>query len=143
MIRRGHAVLPLAALAALALPAAAFCEAAGRYVPTYDAEKVWYLGELGVTNLLNAGITGRGVRVGVIDLGVGDIVTGAHTNLHCAAKGGKSMRAMHGPAVAGIIASDLYGVAPDPAARRARPLTLPAIAGRRATLSCIVGAGGF
>lgn len=48
MIRRGHAVLPLAALAALALPAAAFCEAAGRYVPTYDAEKAWYLGELGV-----------------------------------------------------------------------------------------------
>ena len=113
MIRCGHAVLPLAALAALALPAAAFCEAAGRYVPTYDAEKAWYLGELGVTNLLNAGITGRGVRVGVIDLGVGDIVTGAHTNLHCAAKGGKSMRAMHGPAVAGIIASDLYGVAPE------------------------------
>lgn len=121
MIRRGRAVLPLAALAALALPAAAFCEAAGRYVPTYDAEKAWYLGELGVTNLLNAGITGRGVRVGVIDLGVGDIVTGAHTNLHCAAKGGKSMRAMHGPAVAGIIASDLYGVAPDPAAPLAEP----------------------
>ena len=103
----------MAALAALALPAAAFCGAAGRYVPTYDAEKAWYLGELGVTNLLNAGITGKGVRVGVIDLGVGDIVTGAHTNLHCAAKGGKSMRAMHGPAVAGIIASDLYGVAPE------------------------------
>ena len=45
----------------------------------------------------------------------------AHTNLHCAAKGGKSMRAMHGPAVAGIIASDLYGVAPDPAAPLAEP----------------------
>lgn len=58
-----HAMLLLAALAALALPAAAFCEPAGRYVPTYDAEKAWYLGELGVTNLLNAGITGSGVRV--------------------------------------------------------------------------------
>ena len=31
------------------------------YVPTYDAETAWYLGELGVTNLLDAGITGRGV----------------------------------------------------------------------------------
>jgi hypothetical protein len=82
------------------------------YTPTYDAEKAWYLVELGVTNLLNAGITGKGVRVGVIDFGVGDIVTGTHTNVHCAAKGGKSRKAMHGPAVEGIIASDVYGIAP-------------------------------
>lgn len=43
-----HAMLLLAALVGLTLPAAAFCEVAGRYVPTYDAEKAWYLGELGV-----------------------------------------------------------------------------------------------
>ena len=83
------------------------------YLPTYDAEKAWYLGELGVTNLLNAGITGKGVRVGVIDFGVGDIVTGSHTNVHCVAKAGKSRKAMHGPAVEGIIASDVYGIAPE------------------------------
>ena len=55
------------------------------YVPTYDAATAWYLGELGVTNLLDEGITGRGVKVGVVDTGIGDIVTGTHTNLACAA----------------------------------------------------------
>ena len=83
------------------------------YTPTYDAEKAWYLGELGVTNLHNAGITGKGIRIGVIDFGVGDIVTGTHTNVHCAAKAGKSRKGMHGPAVEGIIASDVYGIAPE------------------------------
>ena len=83
------------------------------YVPTYDAETAWYLGELGVTNLLDAGITGRGVRVGVIDFGMGDVVTGTRTNVHCAAKAGRSRKAMHGPAVEGIVASDVYGIAPE------------------------------
>ena len=91
----------------------ALVAAAGPYVPTYDAETAWYLGELGVTNLLDAGITGRGVRVGVIDFGLGDIVTGTRTNVHCAAKGGRSGKAMHGPAVEGVIASDVYGIAPE------------------------------
>ncbi len=100
----------------LAVLSAALCAAAAAaepYVPTYDAGKAWYLGELGVTNLLDAGITGRGVRVGVIDFGMGDIVTGTHTNVRCAAKGGRSRKAMHGPAVEGVIASDVYGIAPE------------------------------
>ncbi len=102
-------LLPLVA----ALCAAAAVRAAGPYVPTYDAGTAWYLGELGVTNLLNAGITGKGVRVGVIDFGMGDIVTGTRTNVHCAARAGFHRKAMHGPAVEGIIASDVYGIAPE------------------------------
>ena len=82
------------------------------YVPTYDAVKAWYLGELGVTNLLNAGITGRGVKVGVVDTGIGDIVTGTHTNLKCAAVHGVPSGAPHGTGVEGIIASDIFGIAP-------------------------------
>ena len=101
----------LAASLAAALCAAS--AAAGPYVPTYDAKTAWYLGELGVTNLLDAGITGKGVRVGVIDFGMGDIVTGTHTNVHCAAKAGFRKKAMHGPAVEGVIASDVYGIAPE------------------------------
>ncbi len=108
---------PMNAIQILASLAVALCAVsavrAEPYVPTYDAEKAWYLGELGVTNLLNAGIIGKGVRVGVIDFGVGDIVTGTHTNVHCAAKAGKSRKGMHGPAVEGIIASDVYGIAPE------------------------------
>ena len=102
-------LLPLVA----ALCATAAVRAAGPYVPNYDAGTVWYLGELGVTNLLDAGITGKGVRIGVIDFGMGDIVTGGPTNVHCAAKAGFRKKAMHGPAVEGIIASDVYGIAPE------------------------------
>ena len=96
--------------------AAALCAAAAAAepnVPTYDAGKAWYLGELGVTNLLNAGITGRGVKVGVVDVGIGDIATGTHTNLECAAVHGVPSGAPHGTGVEGIIASDVYGIAPE------------------------------
>ena len=107
-------ILPILLAAALcAPPAVRGADPAAPYVPTYDAETAWYLGKLGVTNLLDAGITGRGVRVGVIDFGMGDIVTGTRTNVHCAAKAGRSRKAMHGPAVEGIVASDVYGIAPE------------------------------
>ena len=47
----------VAAFAALLTASATLAESvdAKSYVPTYDAAKAWYLGELGVTNLLNAG----------------------------------------------------------------------------------------
>ena len=109
-------ILPILLVLAAALgapPAVRGAGPAAPYVPTYDAKTAWYLGELGVTNLLDAGITGRGVRVGVIDFGMGDIVTGTRTNVHCAAKAGRSRKAMHGPAVEGIVASDVYGIAPE------------------------------
>ena len=108
------AILLLAVLASFAADAHADVpDLTASHVPTYDAETAWYLGELGVTNLLDAGITGRGVRVGVIDFGMGDVVTGTRTNVHCAARAGRSRKAMHGPAVEGIVASDVYGIAPE------------------------------
>ena len=112
-MKRSLPILLVLAAALCAPPAVRGADPAAPYVPTYDAKTAWYLGELGVTNLLDAGITGRGVRVGVIDFGMGDIVTGTRTNVHCAAKAGRSRKAMHGPAVEGIVASDVYGIAPE------------------------------
>jgi subtilisin family serine protease len=83
------------------------------YVPTYDAS-AWYMGELGVTNLLNAGITGKGVKVGMVDTGIRPIVSGSVTNMAIDVWGGDaSQTASHGLGVASIIKSDKFGIAPD------------------------------
>ena len=81
--------------------------------PTYDAS-AWYMGELGVTNLLNAGITGKGVKVGMVDTGIRPIVNGSVTNMAIDVLGGDtSQTASHGLGVASIIKSDKFGIAPE------------------------------
>ena len=83
------------------------------YVPTYDAS-AWYMGELGVTNLLNVGITGKGVKVGMVDTGIRPIVNGSVTNMAIDVLGGDtSQTASHGLGVASIIKSDKFGIAPE------------------------------
>ena len=83
------------------------------YVPTYDAS-AWYMGELGVTNLLNAGITGKGIKVGMVDTGIRPIVNGSVTNMAIDVLGGDtSQTASHGLGVASIIKSDKFGIAPE------------------------------
>ena len=83
------------------------------YVPTYDAS-AWYLGELGVTNLLWEGITGKGVKVGMVDTGIRPIVSGSVTNMAIDVWGGDtSQNAPHGIGVASIIKSDKFGIAPE------------------------------
>ena len=80
---------------------------------TYDAS-AWYMGELGVTNLLNAGITGKGVKVGMVDTGIRPIVSGSVTNMAIDVWGGDtSQTASHGLGVASIIKSDKFGIAPE------------------------------
>ena len=83
------------------------------YVPTYDAS-AWYMGELGVTNLLNAGINGKGVKVGMVDTGIRPIVNGSVTNMAIDVLGGDtSQTESHGLGVASIIKSDKFGIAPE------------------------------
>ena len=83
------------------------------YVPTYDAS-AWYMGELGVTNLLNAGVTGKGVKVGMVDTGIRPIVNGSVTNMAIDVLGGDtSQTESHGLGVASIIKSDKFGIAPE------------------------------
>ncbi len=80
---------------------------------TYDAS-AWYMGELGVTNLLNAGITGKGVKVGMVDTGIRPIVNGSVTNMAIDVLGGDtSQTASHGLGVASIIKSDKFGIGLD------------------------------
>ncbi len=100
----------IAALAAIVfgVPAAMAVNA-----PTYDAS-AWYMGELGVTNLLNAGITGKGVKVGMVDTGIRPIVNGSVTNMAIDVLGGDtSQTESHGLGVASIIKSDKFGIAPE------------------------------
>ena len=80
---------------------------------TYDAS-AWYMGELGVTNLLNAGITGKGVKVGMVDTGIRPIINGSVTNMAIDVLGGDtSQTESHGLGVASIIKSDKFGIAPE------------------------------
>ena len=59
------------------------------------------------------GITGRGVRVGVVDDGIYPVVIGGVTNLGFAALAGSVHAGYHGTSVASLIGSKEFGLAPD------------------------------
>ena len=100
-------------IAALAVIVFGMSAALAAGAPTYDAS-AWYMGELGVTNLLNAGITGKGAKVGMVDTGIRPIVSGSVTNMAIDVWGGDtSQTASHGLGVASIIKSDKFGIAPE------------------------------
>ena len=100
-------------IAALAVIVFGMSAALAAGAPTYDAS-AWYMGELGVTNLLNAGITGKGAKVGMVDTGIRPIVSGSVTNMAIDVLGGDtSQTASHGLGVASIIKSDKFGIAPE------------------------------
>jgi hypothetical protein len=78
------------------------------------ANAPWYWGELGVTNVFVKGVTGKGVKVGVVDAGIQPVTVDGVAKLtldhHAGATG---QGAEHGIAVASIIKSETYGISPD------------------------------
>lgn len=77
------------------------------------AELPFYHQALNVTALHEKGITGRGVRVGVVDDGIYPVVVNGVTNLSFAALAGKVGSGTHGLSVCSIIGSKDFGLAPD------------------------------
>ena len=74
----------------------------------------WYWQELGVVQLFDRGITGKGVKIGVVDSGCQEIVEGDTIHMSIDHHGGNTAaRASHGVQVCSIIKSDRFGIAPD------------------------------
>lgn len=74
----------------------------------------WFWGELNVTNAFLKGITGKGVKVGVVDVGCQPITEGEVTHLVIDHQGGSTGNVgPHGIGVCSIIKSDRFGIAPD------------------------------
>lgn len=92
-------------LMALSLLAVAFGPA--------QADVPFYHGLLNVPALHAKGITGRGVRVGVVDDGIYPVVANGATNLAFAALAGTAGAGTHGLSVCSIIGSKDFGIAPD------------------------------
>ncbi|MGN0843623.1 MAG: S8 family peptidase, partial [Kiritimatiellia bacterium] len=74
----------------------------------------WYWQELGVIGMIERGITGKGVKVGIVDSGCQNIVEDGVTHMAIDHHGGNtSASAAHGIQVCSIVKSDRFGIAPD------------------------------
>lgn len=73
----------------------------------------FYHEELNIPAMHAKGITGRGVRVGVVDDGIYPVVIGGVTNLGFAALKGSPAAGYHGTSVSALIGSKEFGLAPD------------------------------
>ncbi|MGN0854544.1 MAG: S8 family peptidase [Kiritimatiellia bacterium] len=74
----------------------------------------WYWQELNVVEMFERGITGKGVKVGVVDAGCQNIVEDGTIHMSIDHHGGNtSASAAHGIQVCSVVKSDRFGIAPD------------------------------